>query len=109
VNIAYESYNPDYKLDFKYVQPILAAVQNKYKVEVIKYEIPIHIYKASTKYNLYNTIFKGWTYEITTNDIYLSNINDPLELQLLENRYPQCLLKANDVLQVNLLITTLGR
>lgn len=50
----------------------------------------------------------GWSYEISTHDIYLTNINDKLELQLLENRYPQCLLNADTVLEINLLITTLG-
>lgn len=50
----------------------------------------------------------GYSSKITTNEVFLTKKSDKNELEMLQNRYPQCLLTANNMLQINLIITTFG-
>jgi len=50
----------------------------------------------------------GYSSKITTDEVFLTKKSDKNELELLQNRYPQCLLTANNILQINLIITTFG-
>lgn len=54
-------------------------------------------------------MFNSFTCNIETQEVYLTSISDKTELMLLENRYPQCLLGVNNTLQINLILSTLGR
>lgn len=63
---------------------------------------------TSDNSELYSTGFYGITAKYDYEPIYINDINDKTNLQLIHNKYPKCLINENNELVIESIITTLG-
>ena len=112
VNIAYESINVDLISSGIYDNIIDNTTEKTYYIGVLKYICPLLVQKVSDTgaddTELYSTGFYGINVKYDYEPIYINDINDKTNLQLINNKYPKCLINENNELVIETIITTLG-